>query len=270
MEEKIKIVFFFNGLRGLNIYKFLKKKKDIQILNTFISKKFLNKKIFKKHTKFKLITNLNNPKINTALINCDIAIVGGFPLIFQNELIRLPKLGIINCHAGILPKYRGGSPLNWQIINNEKCFGITTIKMNSKIYGGDIIKVKKFPLKKKYNINDLHRIVNNEFPGIVYDSILHIFKKKKLKKQKNHLTYYRQRSKDDSLLLFEKKNLQEIKNFVRALQKPYPNPFFYYKNKKISFYKFRLAKTKLNKGDIIFKNNHFYLGCKNCTIKIIN
>ena len=50
--------------------------------------------------------------------------------------------------------------------------------MNSKIYGGDIIKVKKFPLKKKYNINDLHRIVNNEFPGIVYDSILHIFKKK--------------------------------------------------------------------------------------------
>ena len=266
--KKIKIILFFNGLRGLKISKFLEKKKDIKILKIFVSKKFLDKKILNHNTNFKLIKNLNNNEIESALINCDVAVVGGFPLIFNKRLIKLPKYGIINCHAGPLPKYRGGSPLNWQIINNEKYFGITTIKMNSKIDGGDIINKKMFYLKNKYNIQDLHRIANREFPKIVYDSICKIILKKVLKKQILPSSYYPQRTMDDSLLFFKNKTLKEIRNFVRALQIPYPNPFFYYKNKKVSFHKFQVSKTKINKGSIIFKNNYFLLGCKDCTIKI--
>ena len=270
MEKKIKIILFFNGLRGLKIYKFLKKKKDIEILKIFISKKFLDKKILNQNTNFKLIKNLNNNEIKKALMNCDVAIVGGFPLIFNKKLIKLPKFGIINCHAGPLPKYRGGSPLNWQIINNEKYFGITTIKMNSKIDGGDIINKMMFYLKKNYMISDLHRIVNKEFPRIVYDSILQIISKKVLKKQSKLSSYYPQRTNDDSMIFFKNKTLKEIKNFVRALQKPYPNPFFYFNNKKVSFHKFQISNSKLKKGSMIFKNNHFLLGCKDCTIKIKN
>ena len=39
---------------------------------------------------------------------------------FQKKLLSIPKIGSINLHAGKLPKYRGGSPLNWQLINREK------------------------------------------------------------------------------------------------------------------------------------------------------
>ena len=38
---------------------------------------------------------------------------------FKRKIFRLVKYGFLNLHAGLLPKYRGGSPLNWQIINNE-------------------------------------------------------------------------------------------------------------------------------------------------------
>ena len=48
-------------------------------------------------------------------------------------------LEIINLHAGRLPKYRGGSPLNWQIINDEKEIGLSIIKIDSIIDHGPII-----------------------------------------------------------------------------------------------------------------------------------
>ena len=47
-------------------------------------------------------------------------IFSGFPYIVKNNLYNLSRFGSINLHAGKLPKYRGGSPLNWQIINGEK------------------------------------------------------------------------------------------------------------------------------------------------------
>ena len=49
----------------------------------------------------------------------------------------------------MLPKYRGGSPLNWQLINCEKKFGISVIKMNKKIDSGDIFSREKILYKKK-------------------------------------------------------------------------------------------------------------------------
>ena len=64
----------------------------------------------------------------------------------------------------MLPKYKGGSPLNWQLINCEKKFGISVIKMNKKIDSGDIFSERKFYIKKNYDINDLHRIANKNFP----------------------------------------------------------------------------------------------------------
>jgi methionyl-tRNA formyltransferase len=267
-SKKIKIVLFFNSVRGLEIYKHLKKKYSIEKI--FISKKNLNKKILKKIKSYVLIDNLSNSKILKYLRNVDLGIIGGFPYIFKKNLIDITKYGLINCHAGILPKYRGGSPLNWQLINDEKYFGITTIKINEKIDKGDIILEKKFYLKKNYNINDLHRIANQNFPKIVEKSINKILKNKKLKKQKNTESYFHQRSEKDSLINFKNKNLNEIKNFVRALQDPYPNPYFFFKGKKIKFKKFEQINLKISPGEIFGQGGYFYIGCKDGSILVKN
>ena len=137
-------------------------------------------------------------------------------------MLRLPKYGVINCHAGILPKYRGGSPLNWQIINNEKYFGITTLLANEKIDGGDIIFEKKFLLKKNYDINNLHNITNREFPKIVEKSILKILLKKPLKKQKELKLYFKQRTERDSYLDFKSKFF--FANKIAKGNPTYPKP----------------------------------------------
>lgn len=107
----------------------------------------------------------------------DVFVVAGFPHIFNQETLNLPKFGSINLHAGPLPKYRGGSPLNWQIINNEKKIGISIIKLNKKIDGGKILIKKYFDLGKNQNILNAHKKVNILFKKNIFDSIHNLLNK---------------------------------------------------------------------------------------------
>jgi len=267
MQKKINVIFFFNGLRGYKIYKHIKKNKIVNRTKIFLAKKNLISKLNSLEGT-KIIQTLDDPEVVNYLKKFDLAILGGFPYIFKERHLKLIKYGIINCHAGVLPKYRGGSPLNWQIINNEKYFGISTLLVNKKIDGGDIIKEKKFILKKKYKIMDLHKIVNEEFPFLVEKSIFKLINKKKLKKQKNTRSFFKQRSNEDSFLDFKNKKYIEIFNFVRALQKPYPKPYFFFQNKKVSISKIKKIQLKLTPGEILKKNKCYLIGCKNSGIQV--
>ena len=82
--------------------------------------------------------------------------------IFGKKILNLMKNKIINCHAGLLPFYRGRNVLNWALVNGEKYFGVTTHLINDKIDEGNIIKqieskINKFDtyetLLKKAEIN---------------------------------------------------------------------------------------------------------------------
>lgn len=80
--------------------------------------------------------------------NCDLFVSMSFNQIFRKNMIDTPPLGIVNCHAGKLPFYRGRSVLNWALINDEKEFGITVHYVDEGIDTGDII------LQECYSIGD--------------------------------------------------------------------------------------------------------------------
>lgn len=267
--NKISYCFFFNGERGIQVLNFFKKKK-FNISNVFIAKKFLTKKILKKlpkKIKFKLIDNLDQKVVVKALKDTDIALSCGFPLLFKRSILKLPRRGFLNCHAGLLPKYRGGSPLNWQMINGEKKFGISVIKLNSKIDGGDIFSERKFDIKKNFDITDLHKIANKNFPQMVIESIKKLIEKKKPKKKKSKGIIWKQRTKSDSYFDYQNKTFFQADRFVKALLDPYPNAFFYFKNKKYEILKIIRSNKKLKPGEIFFSHRAIYLGLKDATVK---
>lgn len=267
--SKLSYCFFFNGDRGLEILK-LFVNKEFKIIRVFLSKKFLRPKILKKipkKIKVSIIDNLKNNNITNALKSTDVALCCGFPLIFPKSLLKLPKIGFLNCHAGKLPKYRGGSPLNWQLINCEKKFGISVIKLNNKIDAGNICAERNFIIKDNYNINDLHRIANKSFPQMVMTSIKKLNNKEKLKRQSKTIKIWKQRTFMDSKFHFESKSFFEADRFVKALQNPYPNAFIYFNYKKYKIVKIIKTKVKLNPGKILRKSKNLYLGLKDCTVK---
>jgi len=140
--DQINITLFTNNLRGISCLKYLNTKK-IKIQKIIISEKNLNPKVVRflnnNKIKFTTIKNLKSQKILRILDKTDLGLVCGFPHIFKKFQFNIPRYGLINLHAGILPKYRGGSPLNWQIINNEKKIGLSIIKITKKLDKGPLL-----------------------------------------------------------------------------------------------------------------------------------
>lgn len=271
VPSKIKnIVIFFNGDRGIAVYKKLINKYKISSIFTN-SKKI--KKTFQKDKVF-YSKNINEDKFYNLLKkeNADLFISAGFSSIFKKKLLLLPKYGVINLHAGPVPKYRGGSPLNWQLINNEKNITISVLKMDEGIDSGAIIETKTFPIKKNYDIKKLHFLVNKIFPSLVLKSILKIKNNEKFKLQsKKNIGYWKQRSEKDGKIFFNKFSGFLVNRYVKALTKPYPGAWALLDSKKIIFYKTKIINKKIKGsfGTIVTNNDKIYLKCRFINLQIL-
>jgi len=68
----------------------------------------------------------------------DLYVVVAFRIL-PPELIAIPRLGAVNLHASLLPKYRGAAPINWALINGETETGVTVFRIKPKVDTGDIL-----------------------------------------------------------------------------------------------------------------------------------
>lgn len=69
----------------------------------------------------------------------DLLVVVAYGHILKKNILDLPRIGCVNLHASLLPKYRGAAPIPWAIIRGEKTTGVTTIAMNEKMDEGDVL-----------------------------------------------------------------------------------------------------------------------------------
>ena len=146
----------------------------------------------------------------------------GWSWIIQDKIINTYKC--ICLHPSSLPKYRGGSPIQHQIINGETESAVTLFRMDSGIDTGDILYQESFSLDG--NLRDIFtRIVSIGHKGIrkiiLGDYTI-------TKQDESKATFFKRRTKDTSEIKIEDFNnftAKEIHNKIRALQSPYPNAF---------------------------------------------
>jgi methionyl-tRNA formyltransferase len=91
--------------------------------------------------------NVNAPSFlhTLAALKPDVIICSS-PHLIRKKLLSLPRLGCINTHAGMLPRYRGIYPIFWALFNNEREIGLTTHVMNEGIDDGPIIVQRTIPI----------------------------------------------------------------------------------------------------------------------------
>ena len=133
-----------------------------------------------------------------------------------------------------MPKYRGGSPLVWQIINNEKEIGLSIIKINEQIDGGSILSKAKFKNLKSHNIDIVQKKANKLFLKLTLKAITKLQNKNKLKIQPKSLSYFKQRNDKDGFIDFAKSS-NDVYNFVRAQSYPYKGAFFFNKKRSLDY-----------------------------------
>ena len=79
-----------------------------------------------------------NPEL-LASFGSDLMVVVGYGQIIPQQIIDLPKHGILNVHASLLPKYRGAAPIQWAIANGEKRTGVTIMQIDAGLDTGDML-----------------------------------------------------------------------------------------------------------------------------------
>jgi len=222
---QIKIAFFLNGTRGKQIQDFINKKKiKINLI-------FNKKNIIKKN---KLNFDLIKKKIK--LNNNYIFIFIGFNKIINRNVINYPKFGSYNLHAGYLPKYRGASPIVYQLLNNENKGACYILKMDSGIDSGPYVLKKNYKITYKDDATSLTKKTGEIFCSLIlrFFELLKKNKKIKLIKQPvNPVFYWTKRYPQDGLIDWKSFHSKDILTTIRALKRPYPGAFAYLKNRKI-------------------------------------
>lgn len=271
MKKKLIIGYFGDNKWAQNTLKKLIDDKSIKV--AFVYSRSQKDKLLEKISKKNLIPFRNTKNINSnkdikyiLKSKPDLLVSMSYDQIFKKKILSHFKDSIINCHAGLLPSYRGRNVLNWAIINGEKNFGITVHIINKKIDQGDILSQKKYIIKKNDDYGTILKKSFIECPKILYDTIKKIQSKKITKipqeKLKRKSSFFRKRVQGDEYLKLNQKS-HLMHNFIKGLVNPGPYARIKTKNNEIKIIKSSII-NKINKNyryKVICKimNNKFYL-----------
>lgn len=102
--------------------------------------------------------NLKKPETQEELraFNADVMVVAAYGLILPQVVLDIPRLGCLNIHASLLPRWRGAAPIQRAIAAGDKESGITIMQMNAGLDTGDILYLTSCPITENDCGGDLH------------------------------------------------------------------------------------------------------------------
>lgn len=191
-------------------------------------------------------------------LNPDIILVGSWSEKFKKPVIDLPKIGTINCHPSLLPKYRGPNPYMRVIINGEKETGITFHLMDENFDTGPILMQKKIDIVQGFN-GDTGETLKNKCCNLAKTAVCELLTSLNddmiipINQSSKEATYYPQITEKDILIDFTKTAAQ-INALVRGLT-PWQPAYIAHKNTflKAGKMKFFRNKTSVKKPAVILK-----------------
>ena len=170
-------------------------------------------------------------------MNPDVICVVAYGKILPKEILEIPKMGCINVHASLLPKYRGAAPIQWAILNGDKITGITTMYMDEGMDTGDMILKKEVEIDENETTGELWDRLSKIGGNLLVETLKQIQSGiAPRKKQDNDFTIAPMLNKEMAKIDWNRKNATEIKNLVRGLN-PIMGAYSYLNGKKLKFWK---------------------------------
>lgn len=182
--------------------------------------------------------------------NPDLILVVAYGQILSKDILNIPKVGCLNIHASLLPKYRGAAPINRAIINGEKETGITFVFMNEKVDAGDIIDQQKITILPDETYGELYDRLSNLSAKII-STILEKIEEGKIKRisqESKLVTFAKKMTKQDGEINWSEKG-EKIYNLIRGTTL-YPGAFTSYKGKKLKITKARFLGNYQNEVEL--------------------
>lgn len=153
--------------------------------------------------------------------SADAFVVVAYGQILSQEILEMPRLGCINVHGSILPKYRGAAPIQWSIYNGDSQTGITTMLMNESMDTGDMLLKAYTPIELLDNFYDIAGTLAAVGADLLMETLFKLKEQKirPLTQNDTEATYARLIQKFDYILDFSRSAIA-LHNQIRAF---YPN-----------------------------------------------
>lgn len=154
--------------------------------------------------------------------NPDLIITCAYGQIIPEVLLNLPKIGAFNVHASLLPKYRGGAPIHWALINGEKQTGVTIMYMDKGMDTGDMISKVIYDIKPEDNVGTLHEVLSSLGANLLIETLPSIINhtNEREKQDETKASYAYNIKREDERLDLNKSG-EEVINKIRGLN-PFP------------------------------------------------
>jgi methionyl-tRNA formyltransferase len=170
-------------------------------------------------------------------ISPDACVVAAYGKILPEWLLAIPRLGCINVHSSLLPKYRGAAPINWAIANGERETGVTIMQMDAGMDTGPMLAQVSTPIKHDETAPDLSERLAELGANLLSETLPHIERGEIEPRQQNdsEATYAPMLKREDGLIDWNR-NANEIANRVRAFQ-PWPGTYTSFRGGRLTIWR---------------------------------
>lgn len=166
----------------------------------------------------------------------DLIITAAYGQIIPQVLLEKPRLGCVNVHASLLPKYRGGAPVHQAIIDGEEKTGVTIMYMVQKMDAGNIISQKETPILEDDNVGILYDRLSVIGAELLKDTLPSIISgtNDSIKQDESQVTYARTISREDECIDWNM-TAKQVYNKVRGMN-PWPGSYTTYLGKTVKIW----------------------------------
>jgi len=209
------------------------------------------------NTKIKNINDSQNIEILKS-IKPDLILVMGWSQLLTDDIISIPKLGVIGSHPTELPKYRGRAPIPWTILKNLKESALTFFYIQKGVDDGDILDQQYFEINEYDDATTLYNKITDLGKKMIIKNLklIQTNASKRIKQDESKfIEYWKKRTPEDGLIDWTMSSI-EIHRLIRATTHPYPGAFTFFNNKKLIIFKARNIDNKISSpGKILFINS---------------
>ena len=168
-----------------------------------------------------------------AELKLDLIVVAAFGQIFSQKLLSLPRLGCINVHASLLPRWRGASPIQHAILSGDKKSGVTIMQMAPAMDAGDIWLQADCVIEPKDTSESLHNKLASLGGQVILEAINKIMRGNEtpLIQDESQVTYCGKLKKADGLINWHE-SAESIMRKIRAFH-PWPGAYTFFDDRRL-------------------------------------